>query len=121
LSSRTQCNGDPGSESHDLLLKHKDNPLAAWVYILASRPYETLYTGVTTDLARRIYEHREGLIEGFSERYGVKSLVWYETHHEIDSAIKREKQIKRWRRQWKFDLIEQMNSDWTDLYRTLNQ
>lgn len=94
--------------------------MSAWVYILASRPYETLYTGVTTDLARRIYEHREGLIEGFSERYGVKSLVWYENYPEIATAIKREKQIKRWRRKWKFELIEAMNPRWDDLYLALN-
>ncbi|MBN9673146.1 GIY-YIG nuclease family protein [Roseibium aggregatum] len=94
--------------------------MTAWVYILASRPYETLYTGVTTDLPRRIYEHREGLIEGFSNRYGVKTLVWYEIHEEVISAITREKQIKRWRRQWKFDLIEKLNPDWEDLYLTLN-
>ncbi|MCX2724800.1 GIY-YIG nuclease family protein [Roseibium salinum] len=94
--------------------------MSAWVYILASRPYETLYTGVTTDLARRIYEHREGLIEGFSERYGVKSLVWYENYPEIATAIKREKQIIRWRRKWKFELIEAMNPRWDDLYLALN-
>jgi len=95
--------------------------LTAWVYILASRPFETLYTGVTTDLSRRIYEHREGLIEGFSNRYGTKTLVWYEVHEEIANAITREKQIKRWRRQWKFDLIEKMNPRWKDLYLILNQ
>lgn len=95
--------------------------MTAWVYILASRPFETLYTGVTTDLSRRIYEHREGLIEGFSNRYGTKTLVWYEVHEEIANAITREKQIKRWRRQWKFDLIEKMNPRWKDLYLILNQ
>ena len=95
--------------------------MTAWVYILASRPFETLYTGVTTDLARRVYEHREGLIEGFSNRYGTKSLVWYEQHEESGAAIAREKQIKRWRRQWKFDLIEEMNPDWQDLYLVLSQ
>ena len=95
--------------------------MTAWVYILASRPFETLYTGVTTDLSRRIYEHREGLIEGFSNRYGTKTLVWYEVHEEVGTAITREKQIKRWRRQWKFDLIEKMNPRWEDLYLILNQ
>ncbi|WP_299819366.1 GIY-YIG nuclease family protein [uncultured Roseibium sp.] len=95
--------------------------MTAFVYILASRPYETLYTGVTTDLARRIYEHREGLIEGFSNRYGIKMLVWYETHEKIGDAIEREKRIKRWRRQWKFELIETLNPEWEDLYSTLNQ
>ncbi|WP_422378886.1 GIY-YIG nuclease family protein [Roseibium sp.] len=95
--------------------------MAAWVCILASRLYETLYTGVTTNLSRRIYEHREGLIEGFSNRYGTKSLVWYETCDDIENAFLREKRIKRWRRQWKFDLIEKMNPDWEDLYLVLNQ
>lgn len=95
--------------------------MTAWVYILASRPYETLYTGVTTDIVRRIYKHREGLIEGFTETYGVKLLVWYEPHEEVGSAIQREKQIKRWRRRWKFELIEKMNPDWRDLYEDLNR
>ncbi|MBA5778821.1 GIY-YIG nuclease family protein [Stappia sp. F7233] len=94
--------------------------MAAWVYILASRPYETLYTGITTDLSRRTYEHRNGLIPGFTSRYGVKSLVWYEQHDEIGDGIRREKQIKRWRRQWKFELIEKMNPQWSDLYDSLN-
>jgi putative endonuclease len=92
-----------------------------WVYIMASRPYETLYTGVTSDLARRIYEHRQGLVEGFAEKYGAKMLVWYEEHTEMLDAIKREKQIKRWRRQWKFELIEKMNPSWKDLYSDLNR
>ncbi|WP_150495179.1 GIY-YIG nuclease family protein [Roseibium aquae] len=95
--------------------------MPAWVYILASRPYQTLYTGVTSDLARRVYEHREGLIKGFSEKYGTKLLVWYENHTEISAAIQREKQIKRWRRRWKFELIEALNPDWIDLYPTLNK
>lgn len=95
--------------------------MSAWVYILASRPYETLYTGVTTDLKRRIYEHREGLVPGFTEKYDIRTLVWYENHSEIAAAITREKQIKRWRRQWKFELIEKMNPNWEDLYLTLNQ
>ncbi len=95
--------------------------MTAWVYILASRPYETLYTGLTTDLVRRVYEHREGLIDGFSEKYGTKTLVWYENHIEIAAAIKREKQIKRWRRRWKFELIEKLNPEWDDLYLALNR
>ncbi|WP_289034222.1 GIY-YIG nuclease family protein [uncultured Roseibium sp.] len=88
---------------------------------MASRPYETLYTGVTTDLARRIYEHREGLIEGFSETYGCKTLVWYQEFTDIADAIAKEKQIKRWRRQWKFELIEKLNPSWRDLYLDLNR
>ncbi len=95
--------------------------MPAWDYIMASRPYETLYTGVTTDLARRIYEHREGLIEGFSETYGCKTLVWYQEFTDIADAIAKEKQIKRWRRQWKFELIEKLNPSWRDLYLDLNR
>ncbi|MBD1545784.1 GIY-YIG nuclease family protein [Roseibium aggregatum] len=95
--------------------------MPAWVYILASKPYETLYTGVTTDLPRRVYEHRYDLIPGFTSKYRVKSLVWYEEHADLQEAIQREKQIKRWRRQWKFDLIEKMNPEWRDLYEELNR
>ena len=113
-----QAKRDPGSGS--LNLSETGVP-TAWVYILASRPLETIYTGVTTDLPRRIYEHREGLVEGFSNRYGTNTLVWYEQHEDIGTAIVREKQIKRWRRQWKYELIEKMNPDWQDLYLVLNQ
>ncbi|MBL6432378.1 MAG: GIY-YIG nuclease family protein [Alphaproteobacteria bacterium] len=95
--------------------------MPSWVYIVALRPYETLYTGVTSDLGRRCFEHREGHVPGFTRRYGVKSLVWYEEHEDIENAIRREKQIKRWRRAWKFDLIEKMNPGWTDLYEELNR
>lgn len=95
--------------------------MPAWVYIMASKPYETLYTGVTSDLARRIYEHRQGLIDGFTEKHGAKMLVWYEEYPEMLEAIEREKQIKRWRRQWKFELIEKMNPEWRDLYTDLNK
>ncbi|MEP0236190.1 GIY-YIG nuclease family protein [Roseibium sp.] len=95
--------------------------MPAWVYIVASKPYETLYTGVTTDLARRIYEHREGLIQGFNETYGRRTLVWYQEFTNITDAIVKEKQIKRWRRQWKFELIEKPNPDWRDLYPDLNR
>lgn len=95
--------------------------MASWVYIMASRPYETLYTGVTTDLARRAYEHRTDLVPGFTARYGVKALVWYEEHDDIEEAIRREKQIKRWHRKWKFELIETMNPEWADLYETMNR
>ena len=95
--------------------------MASWVYIMASRPYETLYTGVTTDLARRAYEHRSDLVPGFTARYGVKSLVWYEEYDDIEDAIRREKQIKRWHRKWKFELIETMNPEWADLYEMMNR
>ena len=85
------------------------------VYILASRRNGTLYTGVTTDLVRRVWEHRESVTPGFTSRYGVKRLVWYDECSDIVSAIAREKQIKRWRRAWKLALIEARNPQWLDL------
>jgi putative endonuclease len=87
-----------------------------WVYILASRPGGTLYVGVTNDLVRRVYEHREGLVPGFTKRYGIKTLVYYEPHDVPSAAIQREKNIKHWSREWKIDLIVSMNPDWRDLY-----
>ena len=95
--------------------------MSNWVYIMASRPYETLYVGVTSDLAKRSYEHREGLVPGFTQKYGVKRLVWFEQHETMPLAIEREKRIKRWHRQWKFELIETLNPDWRDLYDDLNK
>ena len=87
-----------------------------FVYILASRRNGTLYTGVTNDLVRRVSEHRQDIMPGFTTKYGVKSLVWYETHNDVDAAITREKRIKRWRREWKLALIEAENPQWLDLY-----
>jgi putative endonuclease len=92
-----------------------------FVYIMASKRNGTLYVGVTNDLARRAYEHRTGAVEGFSRKYDVKHLVWYETHSDIDTAISREKTIKRWPRRYKLNVIEEMNPDWDDLYLTLNE
>ena len=92
-----------------------------YVYILASQRNGTLYVGVTSDLARRVYEHRERLTPGFTAKYGVKTLVWYEDFPTADEAITAEKRIKRWRRSWKLALIEKMNPRWDDLYLTLNQ
>ena len=86
------------------------------VYILASKPYGTLYVGVTSDLARRIAQHDQGLIEGFTKKYGIKALLYYEMHDAIDAAIFREKRLKRWRREWKYRLIEQMNPEWRNLF-----
>jgi len=91
----------------------------SYVYIMASGRNGTLYTGVTTDLARRTYEHREGQLEGFTRKYAVKMLVWFEIHESVTSAIAREKAIKRWRRAWKLALIEADNPQWRDLYETL--
>ena len=90
-----------------------------YVYILASDRNGTLYVGVTNDLARRVYEHRNDLIEGFTKRYGVHRLVWFEVHGDINEAIVREKRIKKWNRSWKLRLIEKMNPDWIDLTEQL--
>ena len=85
------------------------------VYILASRRNGTLYTGVTSNLLGRLHQHREGLIPGFTRKYGVKSLVWFEQHATMEHAIQREKRVKKWNRAWKIELIEQANPGWRDL------
>ena len=85
------------------------------VYILASKRNGTLYTGVTSDLARRVWEHKSDLVEGFTQKYGVHMLVHYEWHDDMHSAITREKQIKKWNRTWKLRLIERENPEWRDL------
>jgi len=90
-----------------------------FVYILASKPNGTLYVGVTSDLVRRIWEHREGLAEGFTKKYDVKTLVYYEVHQGPEAAITREKQIKKWERAWKIRLIEKANPNWEDLYERI--
>jgi putative endonuclease len=92
---------------------------AYFVYMLASGRHGTLYVGVTNDLVRRVSEHKEGLVPGFTRRYGVKQLVWYEEYAEIQEAIAREKTLKRWRRDWKIALLEVDNPHWTDLYPKL--
>ncbi len=89
------------------------------VYLLASKRNGTLYVGVTSDLVKRIWEHREGLVEGFTKKYGVKMLVWYEQHETFETAIMREKAIKKWSRAWKLDLIEKTNPGWADLWVTI--
>lgn len=86
------------------------------VYILASQRNGTLYIGVTSDLIQRIWQHREGVVEGFTEQYEVKTLVWYEQHETMESAISREKQLKKWNRDWKLRLIEKQNPQWLDLW-----
>ena len=86
------------------------------VYILASQPNGTLYTGVTSNLPKRMYEHTDGVIKGFSDKYGTKTLVYYEIHNTMLAAIKREKQVKEWKRLWKIRLIESMNPEWLNLY-----
>ena len=85
------------------------------VYILADKPYGTLYIGVTSDLASRIEAHRKDCVEGFTKRYGVHTLVYFEVHEEMYEAIQREKRLKKWNRAWKIRLIEEMNPEWKDL------
>ena len=94
--------------------------MSYYVYILASRRNGTLYTGVTNNLIRRVHEHRESLVEGFTKTHDVKRLVYLDQHDQIEDAILREKKIKRWRRDWKLALIEQDNPDWQDLYAGLS-
>ena len=91
--------------------------MAAYVYILASKKNGTLYTGVTSDLGQRIWQHKDEIFGGFTKKYGVKRLVWYREYDFIIEAIADEKRIKRWRREWKIKLIEEMNPDWNELYR----
>jgi len=87
-----------------------------WAYILASKIGGTLYIGVTNDLVRRVYEHREKLAEGFTKKYDVARLVYFDQHRDIEAAIRREKRLKKWNRAWKIRLIEENNPNWDDLY-----
>ncbi|MDB5935840.1 MAG: hypothetical protein JWQ01_3184 [Massilia sp.] len=87
-----------------------------YVYMLASARYGTLYIGVTSNLVQRIWQHREGFVDGFTKTHGVKRLVWYEMHDGIVAAITREKQLKRWERKWKINLVHQFNPLWRDLF-----
>jgi putative endonuclease len=89
--------------------------MSFFVYILASRRNGTLYTGMTDDLIRRAWEHRTGVVPGFTRKYGVKLLVWYEVHESRETAFQRERQIKKWNRTWKLEMIERFNSNWRDL------
>ena len=93
--------------------------MSFYVYLLASRRHGTLYLGVTSDLVRRVYEHKSKAVPGFSARYGVDRLVWYEIHQDVLAAIAREKEIKKWRRDWKIALIEADNPDWNDLFEAI--
>ena len=89
------------------------------VYILASRRNGSLYVGVTAHLVKRIWEHRNNMTEGFTKRYEIHRLVWYEIHETMESAIRREKRVKDWKRAWKLELIEKFNPEWRDLYETI--
>jgi len=90
-----------------------------YVYILCSKRNGTLYTGVTSDIVKRVYEHKHGLLEGFTKKYKVHNLVWYEIHESAEYAIVREKQIKKWKRAWKLKIIEERNPQWIDLYKNV--
>ncbi len=90
-----------------------------YVYILTNKRRGTLYIGVTKDLIKRVYEHRNNLVKGFTNKYKIHDLVYYEQLKDIESAIKREKQLKKWNREWKINLVEKDNSKWKDLYNSL--
>jgi putative endonuclease len=87
--------------------------------MMASQKNGTLYIGVTSDLIRRVWQHKNNIHDGFTKKYRVHNLVWYEVHRDVKEAIRREKQMKKWRRQWKINLIEKENPDWGDLYESL--
>ena len=89
------------------------------VYILASKKNGTLYVGVTSNLAKRIWQHKNNQVEGFTKKYEVHRLVWYEVHESLESAITKEKQIKHWKRDWKINVIEEQNAEWHDLYSSI--
>ena len=89
-------------------------------YIMASKPNGTLYVGVTSNLVQRVYQHKHNLIEGFTKKYGVHTLVYFELHGDMHAAITREKQIKKWNRQWKIDLIQSQNPKWVDLWESIS-
>jgi putative endonuclease len=89
------------------------------VYLLASKRNGTLYAGVTSNLGKRVWEHKNNVVEGFTKKYKVHTLVWYEVHETMESAIRREKAIKDWKRAWKLNVIEEMNPQWRDLYEDL--
>jgi putative endonuclease len=91
-----------------------------YVYLLASRPYGTLYIGKTSDLLRRVWEHKVKAVPGFATKYGVDRLVWFEPHETLEAVFRRERQMKSWKRDWKIRLIEKDNPHWVDLYSSLS-
>jgi putative endonuclease len=93
----------------------------SYVYMLASKKDGVLYIGVTTELAQRVWQHKNNVVKGFTQKYNVKNLVWYEAYESVESAITREKQLKKWNRSWKTELIEATNPDWQDLYEQIAQ
>ncbi|MFN9115982.1 MAG: GIY-YIG nuclease family protein, partial [Bacteroidota bacterium] len=90
--------------------------MRAWVYIMTNKAFGTLYIGMTADLMRRIWEHKHGMIDGFTKKYGLHHLVYYECHDALENAAMREKQLTEWKRNWKLRLIMDMNPNWNDLY-----
>ena len=120
---RSRAGGNPGGlqklNAHAVARQANQiqkNNIPYYVYLLASHRNGTLYAGVTNDLVRRTWEHKQDFAKGFTSKYGVHQLVWYEAHAPIKAAITREKQIKKWNRDWKLRMIEEMNPDWVDLY-----
>src|ERR1700693_2882576 len=99
---------------------HSEARTMFFVYLLASKPYGTLYVGVTTELMQRVWGHKSRAVPGFTAKYGVDRLMWFEHHEDWQPAIRREKQIKEWKRVWKIELIERENPHWLDLYRDLS-
>ena len=95
--------------------------MGGWVYIMTNMARGTIYVGVTSDIARRAWEHREGVVDGFTKRYGLDRLVYIERHEDIETAIRRETRLKHWPRAWKIDLIRSVNPQWDDLYDTLQK
>ena len=93
--------------------------MAYYVYIMARAKNSTLYVGVTNDLVRRVYEHKEGLVDGFTKKYSTKMLIYFEVHEDVNEAIKKEKLVKKWRRNIKYQAIGRMNPNWEDLYETI--
>ena len=93
--------------------------MQSYIYIMTNKKYGTLYIGVTSDLIKRVYEHKNSFVDGFTKKYNLKKLVYYEVFEDITEAIKREKQLKKWNRAWKIDLIEKLNPTWEDLYYSL--
>ena len=115
------CGGrgpDPGwrfSDSPVILRLMK----AGYVYIMASQRNGTLYVGATSDLVKRVWEHRTGMVRGFTKQHGCKRLVWYESYDDLEEARRRELQMKKWKRMWKLSTIDAMNPEWRDLYQTI--
>jgi putative endonuclease len=108
-SAHPRESGEPGATS-----------VAFYVYILASKRNGTLYIGMTDDLVKRVWQHRNDILRGFTHRYGVKTLVWFEPHNSRESAFTRERQLKKWNRSWKLDLIERDNPRWRDLWSEIS-